>query len=99
MNSDLRGVAVDLPEPLYKKTGSQLPLTLKYLVKPENSDLTLSLEGLGKAQIAFKSDSSVDHASVLMGPQVKFDSEIPAEKASRVNITGFLPQLGPGSLV
>ncbi len=93
LETDLKGVAIDLPPPLAKKRDKMQSLNLTYAVTRENSDITLHLQGLGTAFFGLNADHSLKYSTVLLGPAVKPGTANPTKKTGKILITGMLPEL------
>ncbi|MDP0588713.1 MAG: YhdP family protein [Candidatus Endonucleobacter bathymodioli] len=93
IESDLQGLDVNLPKPLYKAADDQLPLILKYTSHPSSKDLTISLQNSGKAKIDWNADNVMKQASIMLAPQILTETSPPVADAGEILVTGFLPEL------
>lgn len=93
VESDLQGLDVNLPKPLYKTANDQLPLTLKYTSHPTAKNLTVSIKGLGKAKIDWNAGMVMNQTSIMFAPQILMEARFPVADPGKILVTGFLPEL------
>ena len=92
VNSDLKGMEIELPAPLAKLPDHKLPFNLRFLSNgqnPGNYDLTASLGELGQGAVRFTPEFDMDGAAIVLGSE----GDIPPVTSNRVVVSGRLPEL------
>lgn len=92
IQSDLEGVAIDLPPPVGKPLQKPQPLTMAYEQARENRKLSLDLAGLGKARFQLGTATLIDQGVVWLGPETD-TGQLPEPQPGHITVTGDIPEL------
>ncbi|MDD7805056.1 MAG: YhdP family protein [Endozoicomonas sp. (ex Botrylloides leachii)] len=93
INSDLQGVAVDLPEPFYKKADAKQSLFIKYIAQAGDNGLNLTLKDLMKAEVHLNVDNTVQGAAIVLGQNVQIGTPLPSIQPKIIRVQGALTDL------
>ena len=85
VNSDLTGIALDLPQPLYKEFDDRIPSELLVEIQPDSSQYELRSLNLN-ASISLDSSNEISEGVIAIGP----NTLMPAMRANELSVVGQL---------